>query len=109
MSTQNKDPYSPDLWSPVVDVIITPPEEPPPPPPDDEPCGPAGSAEARAARLTASQRGELSRLQAERARLDTLIPESAFAMIGRDEDPRDVGLHIRGDHQNLGDPVPRRA
>ena len=29
MSTQNKDPYSPDLWSPVVDVIITPPEEPP--------------------------------------------------------------------------------
>ena len=29
-------------------------------------------------------------------------------MIAEDRDPHDVRLHIRGNHKNLGDEVPRR-
>jgi hypothetical protein len=36
------------------------------------------------------------------------IPESIFATVAADEDPHDVRIHIRGNHQNLGDPAPRR-
>src|SRR5262249_8067066 len=33
---------------------------------------------------------------------------STFAAIAMDEDPRDVRIHIRGNHQNLGEPASRR-
>src|SRR4029077_4233693 len=36
------------------------------------------------------------------------IPESIFATVAADEDPRDVRVHIRGNHLSLGDPAPRR-
>jgi hypothetical protein len=36
------------------------------------------------------------------------IPESAFGMIAWDENPRDIRLHIRGNHQNLDAAVPRQ-
>jgi cytochrome c553 len=39
---------------------------------------------------------------------DPSIPPSIFATIASDEDPHDVRIHIRGNHQNLGDPAPRR-
>jgi hypothetical protein len=45
--------------------------------------------------------------QAEIERLEQRIPESAFAMIAKDESPHDVPLHIRGSHLNLGEKVPR--
>ena len=35
------------------------------------------------------------------------VPESAFAMLASDSEPRNVKLHIRGNHQTLGDEVPR--
>ena len=35
------------------------------------------------------------------------IAPSIFATIATDEDPRDVRIHIRGNHQSLGDPAPR--
>lgn len=35
------------------------------------------------------------------------VPASAFGMIAMDEAPRNVKLHIRGSHQNLGEEVPR--
>ncbi|MBM3785149.1 MAG: DUF1553 domain-containing protein [Acidobacteria bacterium] len=35
------------------------------------------------------------------------MPESAFGMVAWDEAPGDVRLHIRGNHQNLGEQVPR--
>ena len=35
------------------------------------------------------------------------IPESIFATVAADEDPHDVRIHIRGNHQNLGEPAPR--
>src|SRR5262249_42625171 len=36
------------------------------------------------------------------------IPESTFAMISRDDEPHDIRVHVRGNHQSLGDGVPRR-
>ncbi|MDX1982734.1 MAG: PSD1 and planctomycete cytochrome C domain-containing protein [Bryobacteraceae bacterium] len=50
--------------------------------------------------LTAEQQAEIERLEQK-------VPPSAFAMLSKDEDPRDIPLHIRGSHQNLGAPVPR--
>ena len=39
---------------------------------------------------------------------DQSIPASIFATIASDEDPHDVRIHIRGNHQSLGEPAPRR-
>jgi len=39
---------------------------------------------------------------------DPSIPASIFATIASDEDPHDVRIHIRGSHQSLGEPAPRR-
>jgi len=35
------------------------------------------------------------------------VPESTFGMVAWDEAPANVKLHIRGNHQNLGEDVPR--
>ncbi|MEO7650638.1 MAG: DUF1553 domain-containing protein, partial [Bryobacteraceae bacterium] len=35
-------------------------------------------------------------------------PPSIFAMVAADDEPHNVRLHIRGNHQNLGEEVPRR-
>ncbi len=43
----------------------------------------------------------------EPAPLPVPLPESNFGMIAWDEAPQDVRLHIRGNHQNLGENVPR--
>jgi hypothetical protein len=51
---------------------------------------------------------QLRNLQAERQQLERQIPESIFGMIGSDEDPHDVRVHIRGNHKNLGEVAPRR-
>jgi hypothetical protein len=36
------------------------------------------------------------------------IPPSAWGLISRDQNPRDERIHVRGNHKNLGDEVPRR-
>ncbi|MBK5290699.1 MAG: DUF1549 domain-containing protein [Acidobacteriia bacterium] len=36
------------------------------------------------------------------------VPESAFAMIAREDSPHNVRVHVRGDHKSLGDEVPRQ-
>jgi hypothetical protein len=46
-------------------------------------------------------------LLAEKARLETQIPESEFAMVAEDDEPRNVRIHIRGNHRNLGSEAPR--
>ncbi|MBI2684966.1 MAG: PSD1 domain-containing protein [Acidobacteria bacterium] len=43
----------------------------------------------------------------EPAPLPVALPESNFGMIAWDESSNDIRLHIRGNHQNLGDSVPR--
>ena len=44
----------------------------------------------------------------ESAKLEAQVPESEFAMIAEDREPHDARLHIRGNHKNLGEEVPRR-
>jgi hypothetical protein len=46
-------------------------------------------------------------LLSKRRELEAQVPDSEFAMIAEDRNPHDVRLHIRGNHKNLGDPVPR--
>ncbi len=36
------------------------------------------------------------------------VPASIFATVATDEDPHDVRIHIRGNHQTLGEVAPRR-
>ena len=50
---------------------------------------------------------ELDRLSAQQAALEAEIPESAFATVAADLDPRDVRIHVRGSHQQLGETIPR--
>ncbi len=50
----------------------------------------------------------LRKLQDERLELERALPESVFAMVGTDEEPHDVPIHIRGNHKNLGEVAPRR-
>ncbi len=52
--------------------------------------------------------GELHGLVAERQRLESEVPATEFAMIAEDRNPRNIRVHIRGNHKNLGDEVPRR-
>jgi hypothetical protein len=40
--------------------------------------------------------------------LEAEVPDSEFAMVAEDRDCRNVRLHIRGNHKNLGPEVPRR-
>ena len=47
-------------------------------------------------------------LRTRRAVAEASIPESIFGMLGTDEDPHDVRVHIRGNHKNLGEVAPRR-
>lgn len=50
---------------------------------------------------------DLEPLLKEKRRLEAEVPESEFAMIAEDRDVHNVRLHIRGNHKNLGDEVPR--
>ena len=70
---------------------------------------PPGSAEdAASPLLPAGKRDRLATLRLRRRTIADEIPESAFGMISKDENPRDVAIHLRGSHQNLGEEVPRR-
>ena len=55
----------------------------------------------------AEARERVHALQQARAGVESEIPVSAFAMATRDHRPRNVRLHIRGSHKNLGQEVPR--
>ena len=39
---------------------------------------------------------------------DDSVPVSAFAMSSMDTDPQDIRIHLRGNHKNLGEVVPRQ-
>lgn len=55
-----------------------------------------------------SKPGPIEALWKKRRSAEESIPESVFGMIGSDEAPHDVRVHIRGNHKNLGDVAPRR-
>ena len=69
---------------------------------------PSGRLEDLGALLWEEEREEVARIQGRRRSLDNRVPPSRFAMGSQDRDPRDVRVHLRGDHKNLGPEVPRR-
>ena len=58
--------------------------------------------------LSADQRRDLAALRKKRRAVEAKIPASLFGMVSKDENPRDVAIHQRGSHKNLGEQVPRR-
>ena len=58
--------------------------------------------------LTTADQQKVDQLLAERVRLESQVPVSEFAMVAEDRNPHNSRLHIRGNHKNLGDEVPRR-
>ena len=69
---------------------------------------PTGRLEDLGALLWEDERERVVRIQGQRRSLDNRVPPSRFAMSSQDRDPRDVRVHLRGDHKNLGPEVPRR-
>jgi len=51
---------------------------------------------------------KLQSLLAEKAKLETQVPPSEFAMVAEDRDCRDARVNVRGNHKNPGEQVPRR-
>ncbi len=68
---------------------------------------PGTRAEEAAALLDDERQRRIGELRQRRAALESRIPASAFAMSSRDLDPRNVRVHLRGSHKNLGAEVPR--
>ena len=58
--------------------------------------------------LDGPEAGRLAELTAQRRLADAEIPASSFAMSSRDWNPADVAIHVRGNHKNLGEVVPRQ-
>ena len=69
---------------------------------------PTGRLEDLGPLLPKEEREVLVGMQDQRRVLDDRIPPSRFAMSSEDRAPRDVRIHLRGDHKNLGREVPRR-
>ena len=68
---------------------------------------PFPSPEEAATILPETERVKLRKLRRDRADLGKSIPVSTFAMSSRDEVPHGIRIHIRGNHKNLGQEVPR--
>ena len=69
---------------------------------------PRAAEDLAAPRLSAERQGRLAELRERRRQLDSRIPESLFGMVSSDENPRDIAIHQRGNHKNLGEEIPRR-
>jgi Protein of unknown function (DUF1553) len=69
---------------------------------------PTKKLEDLACLLSGPELAKLAELQNRRSELEREVPESAFAMVARDENPRNIRIHLRGNHKTLGEEVPRR-
>ncbi len=69
---------------------------------------PRSSEDYATAALSAEQRQDLATLQEKRRAIEARIPASLFGMVSKDENPRDIAIHQRGSHKNLGEEVPRQ-
>ena len=58
--------------------------------------------------LPQESRRQVTMLQEKRSELEKSVPPSVFGTIIRDDNPRDIRIHLRGSHQNLGQKTPRR-
>lgn len=87
--------HSPTGHIRVEEVVYSSHKEPPP----TEEINPPATAAVTEPSLAAKR---------EREQLEAEIGESGFAMLASDAEPHDIRIHVRGNHQNLGDAVPRR-
>ena len=69
---------------------------------------PVARVEDLQALLPQAQRQQVMALQDERASLEKRAPRSVFGTISRDQNPRNVRIHLRGSHENLGRETPRK-
>ncbi len=66
------------------------------------------SRQAGGATLTGPSKQNFEDLVNFRANFESAIPASSFAMSSMDVNPRNIQIHQRGSHKNLGEEVPRR-
>ncbi|MDP8245091.1 MAG: PSD1 and planctomycete cytochrome C domain-containing protein [Candidatus Hinthialibacter antarcticus] len=69
--------------------------------------GPCSDWQATQTTLGVPDQQRLQSLMQIREEYEKQINETAFALTMTDDDPRDMRLHIRGNHLTLSDPVPR--
>jgi hypothetical protein len=68
---------------------------------------PTGRLEDEAGLLDNEARAAFDEKRSQRQAFEQEIPATTFAMASRDESPRDIAIHLRGSHKNLGAMVPR--
>jgi hypothetical protein len=68
---------------------------------------PTGKLEEEASLLDDEAGAHVDAIRRKRQSLEELIPVTTFAMVSRDENPRDIPIHVRGNHKNLGELAPR--
>ena len=69
---------------------------------------PSGRSEDFSVYLDQAGKRRLSELRSVRQSWEAKIPGSTFAMVAADESPHNVRVHVRGNHKNLGEEVPRQ-
>ncbi len=69
---------------------------------------PTGRLEDLSSLLPEAEREALAQAQSQRRVVEDRVPPSRFAMSSQDKNPRNVPIHLRGDHKNPGPEVPRR-
>jgi hypothetical protein len=69
---------------------------------------PTGKVEDEAGLLDEEARTALDHRRRQRQSQEEQIPATTFGMVSRDENPRDIAIHLRGNHKNLGELTPRR-
>jgi Protein of unknown function (DUF1553)/Protein of unknown function (DUF1549)/Planctomycete cytochrome C len=69
---------------------------------------PAEGIEQTAQRLGADDQQRLQELLSQKASLEAALPNEPFGMLAAEDEPRNLKIHIRGSHLNLGEEVPRR-
>ncbi|MCW5980049.1 MAG: PSD1 domain-containing protein [Bryobacteraceae bacterium] len=72
----------------------------------EPPENPAAPERGGAGAVSADS-GELERLRLLRRQLEAQAPEPAYAMLASDDWPRNARIHVRGNHQQLGEEAPR--
>jgi hypothetical protein len=90
--------HSREGWISVDEIVFSDSKEPPPTvEPSPVPVRPLGTQQNEAIR----------ELELKRADLESQVPESSFATVATDYQAHNIKIHLRGNHQNLGEEVPR--
>jgi hypothetical protein len=90
--------HSREGWIAVDEIVLSDSKEPPPTvEPVPVPVRPLGTQQNEAVR----------ELELKRTDLESQVPQSNFATVATDYQAHNIKIHLRGNHQNLGEEVPR--